>query len=436
MKHTSTTSTGATMLETAQATIAHAAKSLNLVATQVERLIEPEMIHDFSFPVRLDSGELKLCKGYRVQHNSALGPYKGGIRFHPSVSKEEVQALATLMSIKCAVAGIPYGGGKGGVIVDPKTLSEAELERVARGFAAKIAPFVGPDIDVPAPDVNTNPKIMAWMLDEYEKIVGHKSPATFTGKPVARGGSLGRTEATGRGGVIIMKALLNKLKESRKMELASSPTIAVQGFGNVGYYFAEIAQQEGYNVVSVSDSKGGIIKKESNTLMNLDIPLVMKCKKEKGSLAGCYCAGGVCDTRGGHLITNEELLELPVDILVPSALENVINADNMKRIKAKIIIEMANGPITEEAYEYLTKKGVIIVPDVLANSGGVTVSYLEWVQGKQGYYWTEAEVNAKLEEKMAHAFHAIWDRSLERNIPLKQAAFEVAVKKIVEAYAA
>ena len=193
MKHTSTTSTGSTMLETAQATITHSAKALGLSSEMVQRLIEPEMIHDFSFPVRMDSGVIKLFKGYRIQHNSAAGPYKGGIRFHHDVSKEEVQALATLMSIKCAVAGLPYGGGKGGVIVDPKTLSEAELERVARGFAAKIAPFVGPDIDVPAPDVNTNGKIMAWMLDEYEKIVGHKSPATFTGKPIARGGSLGRT---------------------------------------------------------------------------------------------------------------------------------------------------------------------------------------------------------------------------------------------------
>lgn len=434
MKHSSTTSTGSTMLETAQATITHSAKALGLSGEMVQRLIEPEMIHDFSFPVRMDNGVIKLFKGYRIQHNSAAGPYKGGIRFHHDVSKEEVQALATLMSIKCAVAGLPYGGGKGGVIVDPKTLSEAELERVARGFAAKMAPFVGPDIDVPAPDVNTNGKIMAWMLDEYEKIVRHKSPATFTGKPIARGGSLGRTEATGRGGVIIMKALVEKLRESKEVSLHDRPTVAVQGFGNVGYYFAEIAQQSGYQVVSVSDSKGGIIKKDKNALMSLDIPLVMTCKKEKGSLAGCYCAGGVCDTRGGQLITNEDLLVLPVDILVPSALENVINKDNMKEVKAKIIIEMANGPITEEAYEYLTKKGVIIVPDVLANTGGVTVSYLEWVQCKQGYYWTEAEVNAKLEEKMTHAFHTVWDNSQEKHIPLKQSAFEVAVEKIVKAY--
>jgi glutamate dehydrogenase/leucine dehydrogenase len=245
------------------------------------------------------------------------------------------------------------------------------------------------------------------------------------------GGSLGRNEATGRGGVIVLKALLEKLGWENFSP--STLTIAVQGFGNVGYYFAKIASEAGFKVVAVSDSKGGIIKPKGDKLEALDIPLVMECKKEKGTLAGCYCAGGVCDTKGGKTITNEELLELPVDILVPAALENVINENNMKNIKAKIIIEMANGPVTEEAYEYLSKKKVIIVPDVLANSGGVTVSYLEWAQNKAGYYWSEEEVNSKLEVMMKKAFETIWKKSIEKKIPLKQAAFEVALEKIVSA---
>jgi glutamate dehydrogenase/leucine dehydrogenase len=418
---------GKKMLETAQDLIKKTAKSLGLDDSIIKRLIEPEMVHEFSIPIKKDDGMLEVYKGFRIQHNSALGPYKGGIRFHQSVSREEVQALATLMSIKCAVAALPYGGGKGGIIVDPKTLSATELEKISRGFAAKIAPFIGPDIDIPAPDVNTNPQIMSWMLDEYEKIVGKKSPATFTGKPVNKGGSLGRAEATGRGGVIVLKALLNELNQKS----LDSYTLAVQGFGNVGYYFSEIAAKEGLKITAVSDSKGAIALKNNSNAMSFDISLVMKCKKEKGSLAGCYCSGGVCDTKVGRVISNEELLELSVDILVPSALENVIHKGNMDKIKAKIIVEMANGPITEEAYEYLTKKGVIIIPDVLANAGGVTVSYLEWVQGRQGYWWSEEEVNKKLETIMINAFKPIWNKSQKKRIPMKQAAFEVAIERIV-----
>jgi len=455
---------GKKMLESAQALIKETAKNLGFDEEIIKRLIEPEMICEFSFPVKMDDGQIKVFKGWRVQHNSLLGPYKGGIRFHPQTSREEVQALATLMTIKCAVAGLPYGGAKGGVLVDPKKLSSAELERLSREYVKKIAHFIGEDIDVPAPDVNTNPQIMAWMIDEYRKIKGYQSKATFTGKPVAMGGSLGRTEATGRGGVIVLKALLSELVKdgstkilsrlnssltllkqkvsknfvlpsfnNQKLKSNNEITIAVQGFGNVGYYFAKIASEAGFKVVAVSDSKGGIIKPKGENMEALDIPLVMECKKEKGTLAGCYCAGGVCDTKGGKTITNEELLELPVDILVPAALENVINEKNMKNIKAKIIIEMANGPVTEEAYEYLSKKGVVIVPDVLANSGGVTVSYLEWVQNKAGYYWSEEEVNSKLEVMMKKAFEAIWEKASKKKIPLKQAAFEVALERIVAA---
>lgn len=414
--------TGIKMLETAQDLIKNTAQSVGIESSVIDQLIAPEMFHEFHFIVRMDDGTKKVFKGFRCQHNSALGPYKGGIRFHPGVSREEVQALATLMSIKCAVAGLPYGGGKGGVIVDPKKLSHDELARLSKAYAAKLSSFIGPNLDVPAPDVNTNATVMGWMLDEYEKIVGHKSPATFTGKPIARGGSLGRTEATGRGGVIVLKALLSALKNTK------TPTIAIQGFGNVGYYFAKIAVEQGYKVVAVSDSKGAVYVPEG-----LDPEATMKCKEEKGSVAGCYCKGSVCDIKFGKPISNEELLELDVDVLVPSALENVINEKNMKNIKAKVIVEMANGPLTEDAYEYLAKKGTVIVPDVLANAGGVSVSYLEWVQGKQGYWWSEEEVNKKLEEIMQRAFKEIWKRSESEKIPLKQAAFEVAIQRIVKA---
>ena len=438
---------GKKMLESAQEIIIKTAKGLGLEQSEINRLIKPEKVYEFKFSMRDDQGKVREYMGWRIQHNSTLGPYKGGIRFHPNTTREEIQALAILMTIKCAVVGLPFGGGKGGVIVDPKKLSEGELERLSRAYVTKIAPFVGEDIDVPAPDVNTNPKIMGWMVDEYEKIIGKKSPAAFTGKPIDRGGSLGRTKATGRGGVIVLKALLSKLKSQFKisnfksnlndlniknslnpdligikLKIPKYPTVAVQGFGNVGYYFAKIAAENGFKIVAVSDSRGGVYVKES-----LSPEKTLDCKKEKGSVSGCYCKGSVCDVRYGKPITNEELLQLPVDILVPAALENVINTQNMDKIKAKIIVEMANGPITEEAYEYLTKKGTIIVPDVLANSGGVTVSYLEWLQGKEKHWWTEEEVNKKLEEIMKKAFEAVWKRGGD----LKQAAFEVAIEKLI-----
>ncbi len=454
-------SPGQKMLESAQALITKTAEKMKLDQEMIKRLIEPEFSHEFALVITMDNGKKKVFKGWRIQHNSALGPYKGGIRFHPDTTKEEVQALATLMSIKCAVAGLPYGGGKGGIVVDPKKLSVGELERLSRAFAGRIAHVIGVDVDIPAPDVNTTPQIMAWMIDEYQKVVGRKSPGTFTGKPVAIGGSLGRTEATGRGGLFVLQALLEKARSQNFLapvgtlpagsgvsqvaknfsssfpsktaknltsSLYNNLTIAVQGFGNVGYYFAKLAAEEGFKIVAVSDSKGGVYVGDG-----LSVETTMKCKREKGMVAGCYCRGSVCDLKSGRTISNEELLELPVDILVPAALENVINDQNMKKIKAKIILELANGPITEGAYEYLSKKGVVIIPDVLANSGGVTVSYLEWVQGKQGYWWSEEEVNKKLETLIIGAFGAIWDKSVEKKIPLKQAAFEMAIERITSA---
>ena len=406
---------GQQMLETAQQIIVKTGKKMGLSDEVIKRLVEPEAVHEFNF-----TANGKLYKGFRIQHNGALGPYKGGIRFHPGVNREEVQALATLMSIKCAVAGLPYGGGKGGVIVNPKDLSEKELETLSREYVKRITPIIGSDVDAPAPDVNTNPKIMAWMVDEYEKNVKTKKQidfirSTFTGKPIEIGGTLGRIEATGRGGVMILKALIEKLKlqtpNSKRFEF-SALNVAIQGFGNVGYYFAKLASEEGFKIVAVSDSKGGVYIKDG-----LNVESTLKCKKEKGSIAGCY----------GRTITNEQLLELPVDILVPAALENVINEKNMKKIEAKIIIEMANGPITEEAYNFLADKGVIIVPDVLANSGGVIVSYLEWVQGRQSKWWSEEEVNRKLEKMMKAAFEPIWLKGPD----LKSAAFDMAIRKIV-----
>lgn len=434
---------GVQMLFSARVIITKSAKDLGLHDGLIDRILSPNAIHEVNFTVKMDDGKIRLFNGFRIQHNNALGPYKGGIRFHPNVSRSEVQALATLMSIKCAVAGLPYGGGKGGVIVEPKKLSKGELERVSRAYVRAIAPFIGPALDVPAPDVNTNPKIMEWMVDEYIKQIQKSRPkagrpldekilnqlqATFTGKPVDKGGTLGRTEATGRGGVIILKTLLDKLKNSKIIGPKSKDlTIAVQGYGNVGYYFAKIAREEGLKIVAVSDTKGAVYVPEG-----LDPEATMACKKEKGSVAGCYCKGSVCDVRFGKTISNEALLELPVDILVPSALENVINKSNMKKIKAPIIIEMANGPLSEEAYEFLTEKGTIVVPDVLANSGGVTVSYLEWYQNMHRLKWTEKNVNQRLQQIMAKAFDAIWQKSGLRKIPLKEAAFEVAIERIVQ----
>ncbi|MFH0773848.1 MAG: Glu/Leu/Phe/Val dehydrogenase [bacterium] len=421
------------MLQTAQNTIIKTGNAIGLSQEVIDRLVQPNAIHEFVFQVKMDNGKNRLFNAYRIQHNDNLGPYKGGIRYHQNVSRDEVQALATLMTIKCAVAGLPYGGGKGGIIFNPKEVSAGELERISKEYVRAIAPVIGPERDVPAPDVNTNGQIMEWMGEEYAlqtkrlKINSTRNEilATFTGKPVKSGGTLGRTEATGRGGVAITKALLLKLKKNK-----TEMHIAVQGFGNVGYYYAKIAAEEGMQVVAVSDSKGGVMSNGSHKC--LDITKILSCKKEKGEVAGCYCVGGVCDIKQGKKISNEELLTLPVDILVPAALENVINKDNMHTIQAKIIIEMANGPISEEAYDYLTKKGTLIVPDVLANSGGVAVSYLEWFQNMNGQTWSEEKVNNKLHEMMESAFEEIWKTYQERKINFKQAAFETAIGRIIK----
>ena len=405
---------GKEMLESTQNLIRTIGEKMGYDKSNIDQLITAEMIYEFALPIDKDDGTSEMFVGYRVQHSSVRGPYKGGIRFHQDTTREEVQALAILMSIKTAVANIPMGGGKGGIRVNPKNLSESELKQLSKKFAAKLAHVIGQDVDIPAPDVNTNPTIMKWMLEEYEQIHGKKEPSAFTGKSVLNGGSLGRTEATGYGGVIALQELLKRLYPNKQSKM----TIAIQGFGNVGYYFAEAAVAEGHKVVAVSDSKGGIIGNESED--GLDIPLVLTCKKKVGSIQG-------------KTISNQELLELPVDILVPAALENVINEKNMKNIKSKIIVEMANGPITETARQFLSSKGIIIIPDVLANAGGVIVSYLEWVQGRQGIWWSQSDVMNRLNDIMSTSFADIWNYSKIQSIDLKTAAFEVAIQRLISA---
>jgi len=399
------------MLQTAQELIQKTGQKLNLNQDEIDFIIQPDRVIEVKVPVLMANGKIKTFVGYRSQHNNVLGPYKGGIRFHQNVSQEEIIALSILMTLKCSANNLPLGGGKGGVIVNPKELSELELERLSRIYAQKIAPFIGEDVDVPAPDVNTDGKIMMWMLDEYEKTINKKSPATFTGKPVEFGGSLGRTEATGRGGVIVMNNLLKQLNKDYK-------TVAVQGFGNVGYYFAQIAYEKGYKIVALSDSKGAIYNE--NGLNPIE---VMKVKEETGS---------VINFKDGKVISNEELLELPVDILVPAALENVITKDNASKIQAKVIIEMANGPITEEAYSILEENQIISAPDILANAGGVIVSYFEWLQNRKNEHWAEEQVNQKLEEQLSEAFKEIFAISQKLNTNLKEAAFLSALAKITK----
>ena len=386
----------------------------------IVKLKNPDKVVEGTVRVKMDNGETKTFKAFRSQHNNAVGPYKGGIRFHQNVSKEEVIALSTWMTWKCSVTGIPYGGAKGGVIVDPKKLSKTELESLSRAYARLIAPHIGPWVDVPAPDVNTTGEIMAWMVDEYEKTAKKRyktlieNPvATYTGKPLLLGGSKGRTEATGLGGFFILEQLTKKLKLN-----PSNNSIAVQGFGNVGYWFAHYAHEAGYKVVALSDSRGGVYNAKG-----LDPDKILACKAKGGTIESCA---------RGTKITNAELLELNVDILAPAALENVINPNNAKNIKAKYFFELANGPTTPEADDILSKNGIIVIPDVLANAGGVTVSYFEWAQNLQGYYWEKELVLKRLKELMDDAFLRMWDLKTESKVTARIATYMSAVKKVVD----
>lgn len=399
----------------------------------VEMLDISDDIYQRLVTPRVYAGEIEVGNvrypAFRSQHNDARGPYKGGIRFHPQVSEDEVKALSMWMSWKTAVVDIPYGGAKGGVAVDPKGLGVGELEELSRSYVRFVHKYIGEKVDVPAPDVNTNSTIMAWMLDEYEKLSGHHAPGTFTGKPIVLGGSQGREEATGLGGFIVLEKLAEKLG-LRKQET----TIAIQGFGNVGYWFAYFANRAGYKIVAVSDSKGGIYVPEG-----IDPESTLKCKQEKGKLAQCYCVGGVCDAGGGEEISQEELLALEVDVLVPAALEGVINRDNVQSVRAKTILEMANGPVTHEAGKALTERDVLVVPDILANAGGVSVSYFEWMQNLTFDRWTREVVNDRLKSLMERAFESVWRVYTDDKYRggdgwnMRMAAYTLAVGRVVEA---
>jgi len=391
-------------------------------AAVFERLKKPDKILQVALPLKMNDGTKKVFDGYRVQYNNSRGPYKGGLRFHPQTDLAEVKALAFWMTIKCSVAGIPMGGSKGGITVDPKKLAENELEELTRSFTRKLADYIGPEIDVPAPDVNTNPKIMSWVMDEYSRLKGYNVPGVVTGKPLELGGSAGRTEATGQGGFYIMEELAKKLKINPE-----KTTVAIQGFGNVGFYLAEFLYHAGYKIVALSDSQGGILDKYGQSMNPKNI---MATKQKEGKISGCYCVGTVCDCENYKQITNEQLLKLEVDVLVPAALESAINEKNAGKVKAKIILEMANGGITPAAEEKLLKKGKIIMPDVLANAGGVTVSYFEWVQNLAKYYWSLSEVNDKFKKIMVDSFNAVWQAKEEYQTDWRTAAFIVALKRI------
>jgi glutamate dehydrogenase (NADP+) len=386
----------------------------------VETLSHPMATLAVTLPVRMDDGSLRHFPAYRCRYNDTLGPTKGGIRFHPEVSADEVQALALWMTIKCAVVGLPYGGGKGGVTVDPKRLSPMELERLSREYMRAFADFVGPQRDVPAPDVNTNARIMGWMADEYEVITRTRAPAVITGKPIVLGGSEGRDEATGRGAFVVIQEWA--AHAGTKVE---GLRVAVQGFGNAGYHTARLLHDAGAKIVAVSDSRGAIFSDAG-----FDVESLYQEKQASRSLRAVYCDGSVCELVDHDTISNEELLELEVDLLVPAALGGVITAANAKRVRAATIAEVANGPITHDADAILRDRGVVVLPDVLVNAGGVTVSWFEWVQNLQGYPWTLAVVRERLGERLTDAFAAVARVANQRDIPFRDAAYVHAVQRI------
>ncbi len=398
----------------AVAQLEKSAEIMKLDPNILECLKYPKRVLSVFIPVRMDNGKIKVFRGFRSQHSDALGPFKGGIRYHPNVTMDEVMALSIWMTWKCSVANLPYGGGKGGVICNPKEMSLGEIERLSRGYFAAISGIVGPERDIPAGDVNTSSREMAWFMDEYSRLRGYNVPGTVTGKPVAIGGSEGRTEATGLGVSIIGREAAKKLGiELRRAQ------VVVQGIGNVGYYSAKMMEELGCKTIGVSDSQGGIYNPEG---INLDH--AGSYKEKNGSLKGFP---------GVKEITNAELLELKCDILVPAALENQITVKNAERIKAKLVLEGANGPTTPAADEVLHQMGVMVAPDILCNAGGVSVSYFEWVQNLQNYYWTKAEVYEKLDRLLVTAFNNVYDSYLKYKVDMRMAAYIRAVNRVVEA---
>ena len=399
----------------------NAQKQFDLAASLVELspdiravLREPKRQLITSFPVKMDDGSVRVFEGYRVQHNVSRGPAKGGIRYHPQVTLDEVKALAMWMTWKCAIAGLPFGGAKGGVVVDPRRLSTSELERLTRRYASEISVLIGPERDIPAPDVNTTPQVMAWIMDTISMGEGYSIPATVTGKPLSCGGSLGRNAATGRGVMVVaLEACRTAGRDPR------TSTVAVQGFGNAGSIAATLMAEQGFTVCAVSDTSGGIYSAQG-----LDIPAVVAHKRRTGGVAGFP---------GTRALSSEEVLEAPVDILVPAALENQVTAANAERVQASIILEAANGPVTPEADVILNQRGVTVVPDVVANAGGVTVSYFEWVQDLQSFFWEEQEINSRLEKMMRRAYGETVEMAGSLGVSLRLGAYAIAVQRVAEA---
>jgi glutamate dehydrogenase (NAD(P)+) len=377
-------------------------------------LREPRRVLEVSIPVMMDTGTFRMYRGFRVQHNVSRGPAKGGIRFHPDVSLDEVKALAMWMTWKCALVNIPFGGAKGGVICDPKAMSRQELENLSRRYATEISIIIGPEKDIPAPDVYTTPQIMAWIMDTFSMLHGYSIPGVVTGKPISIGGSLGRDKATARG------CLYTVDEAMRVLELPiDGAKVAIQGFGNAGLHAAELMAQRGYSVVAVSDTGGGVANDNG-----LDVPALIKHKQRTGTVSGFA---------NGESVTNAEVLEYNCDVLVPAALEKVISADNAPRIKAKVVAEAANGPTLPEADAILHERGIMVLPDILANAGGVTVSYFEWVQDLQANFWEEDEINDRLRRKMVRAFVDTYEVAQQRKIDMRQAAYVVAIARVAEA---
>ncbi|WP_028986640.1 Glu/Leu/Phe/Val family dehydrogenase [Thermicanus aegyptius] len=401
------------LLTSTQIIIREALEKLGYPEQVYELLKEPMRMLTVRIPVRMDDGNVKIFTGYRAQHNDAVGPTKGGVRFHPDVTEDEVKALSIWMSLKSGIVDLPYGGGKGGIVCNPSELSFRELERLSRGYVRAISQIVGPTKDIPAPDVATNSQIMAWMMDEYSHIREFDSPGFITGKPLVLGGSHGRETATAKGVTIV-------IREAAKLKgiPLEGARVVIQGFGNAGSYLAKFMYDAGAKVIGISDAYGALYDEEG-----LDIDYLLERRDSFGTVTRLFK-----DT-----ITNKELLELDCDILVPAAIENQITAENAPNIKAKIIVEAANGPTTLEATKILTKRGILIVPDVLASSGGVTVSYFEWVQNNQGYYWSEEEVEEKLEKVMVRSFHNVYNTAQQRGVDMRLAAYMVGVRKMAEA---
>ena len=414
MSHSATKET-LNPFEIARKQVKTACDRLNADPAVYEILKNPQRVLEVTFPVKLDNGTVKTFTGYRSQHNNAVGPYKGGVRFHPNVNLDEVKALSIWMTIKCCVAGIPYGGGKGGITLDPRDYSEAELERIARAYSEAISPLIGEKIDIPAPDVNTNGKIMSWMVDAYENVVKKSAPGVFTGKPVEFGGSLARTEATGYGVNFAAVQALEKLGKDVK-----GATYAIQGFGNVGYHTGYYAHQSGAKVVAVSTVDVAIYNENG-----LDMEALFKEFQEKGFITN--------EAGYGKEISNAELLALDVDVLAPCALENQLTSENAGKVRAKIVVEGANGPTTPEADAILRQNGVLVVPDILANCGGVVVSYFEWVQNLQGYYWEFDEVQEKETVVLRRAFRDIWNLAQEYDVDLRTASYMMSIRRVEKA---